>query len=67
VSDKLAVRGVVTALSWYNSQIRSFTNAEMEQALAYIDLPRDTWPDVLEKVAFLRREVHRASQRKDAR
>jgi hypothetical protein len=44
VSPSTMVRGVVTALSWFNPKIRAFAPNEVNDAFAYLDIrdPKDT-------------------------
>jgi serine/threonine-protein kinase len=62
VIDKLAGRGIVTALSWYNPQIRAFAPSDMDRALEYLGVPPSDRPRVIEQVAFLEREVTKAAR-----
>ncbi len=38
VSDSFVVRGVVTALSWYNPRIKAFTPEKIEEGLDYLHI-----------------------------
>ncbi len=40
VSDARIVKGVVTAMSWFNSAIKAFSMQELDAALEYLDVPR---------------------------
>lgn len=39
VSDDRMVRGIVTAFSWFNSKIRAFSPANINEALDYLGVP----------------------------
>jgi serine/threonine-protein kinase len=59
VSDEDSVRGVVDQLSWHNSNIRAFPRGQMGGALAFLGLPREEWPAIVERVAFFEGELTR--------
>lgn len=40
VCDLITVRGIVTAMSWFNSGIKSFTSAELDAAMRYVGIPQ---------------------------
>lgn len=50
VTSSPFVRGTVTALSWFNAEIKAFTPEDVDSALAYLGV-RDT------EVALVRREI----------
>jgi hypothetical protein len=60
VSDAPLVRGIVTALSWFNKGIRSFPfngGAGILEALKYLDV-ESSWTDrILREVRAMQREV----------
>jgi hypothetical protein len=39
LSDSAQVHGMVTAMSWFNPQIRAFPPAALREALAYLGIP----------------------------
>ena len=39
VTGSTAVRGITTALSWFNREIRAFSHAEFEGALRHLKIP----------------------------
>lgn len=39
VTDAAMVRGVVTALSWFNPGTKAFSTAKLDDALAHLDVP----------------------------
>jgi hypothetical protein len=42
VTDARLVRGVVSALSWFNQRVRAFSMSEMDEAFKYLSIvPRD--------------------------
>lgn len=40
VTDSTLVRGITTALSWFNSETKAFTNARMGDALGHLGVPQ---------------------------
>lgn len=52
VTDVTLVRGVVTALSWFNSSIKAFSTAQVEDAFRYLQIPTTQYD-------LFRREVRR--------
>jgi hypothetical protein len=57
LSDGAIVRGMATALSWFNKSIRPFPRSKMEEALEYLGVPRTEWDTVRREVACLHREL----------
>ena len=60
VSDAPLVRGIVTALSWFNSAIRSFPfnqGAGLRDALKYLGIEGPMADRVVREVAEMQREV----------
>jgi hypothetical protein len=57
VSASMLVRGVVTALSWFNPLIRAFSPDEVADALQYLCVPRDEEPRVWAEVQRLREQL----------
>src|SRR5262249_44104350 len=57
LSDSLLVRGVVTALGWFNVQIRSFSPQDIAGALEYLRVPEHDRATVSEALAELKRRV----------
>lgn len=55
VSDARMVRGVVTAMSWFNSAIKAYSSAELEEAFRYLQVPTTQW-DLIRREA---RKLHR--------
>ena len=58
VSDVRLVRGVVTALSWFNRKIRAYSMGEMEQALEYLEVPEGKRDRVRATVRHLEIDVN---------
>jgi hypothetical protein len=46
LSDVRFIRGVATAMSWFNPSLRSFSAEAIEDALKYLDVPREEWSAV---------------------
>ena len=59
VTDSVFVRGVVTALSWFHPVYRAFSPAEMKQALAYLDIPPESFDEVIRVVDRLKGQLDR--------
>ena len=57
VSDAMSIYGVVTAISWFNSNVKAFKVASIDDALAHLELKRERFPVVKMRVAALRREL----------
>jgi hypothetical protein len=55
------VRGMVTAMSWFNPSIRAFPTTEIDSALKYLEVPQDRWDHIRREVMRLLREVESAS------
>jgi hypothetical protein len=53
VSDDMLIRGIVTALSWFNPKIRSFRSDDLEGAMRYLGLPPARFDEVRDEVAVL--------------
>lgn len=52
VSDRIRVRGTVTALSWFNRKIRAFPTSAVRDAIAYLEIP-------VSRLEILEREVQK--------
>jgi hypothetical protein len=59
VTNAHFVRGIVTALSWFNSEIRAFSKEQMQDALKYLDVPPESWEEVLATVKRLEADVQK--------
>jgi hypothetical protein len=57
VSSSLAVRGVTTALRWFNPQIKSFSPSDVTSAFRFLDLGPADYPWVWKEVQSLAREL----------
>jgi hypothetical protein len=57
ISELGMVRGVVTALSWFNGRIKSFSTKEIEAAFAYLKVPRQDYLAVWKAIDSLRVEL----------
>jgi serine/threonine protein kinase len=67
VSDRGIVRRTTAVLSWFNSKIRSFSRAEMEQALVFLGVPRADWAEVLARIELFESQLVRAGRRQRPR
>lgn len=59
VSDSPLIRGIITAFSWFNSKIKAFSGAALEDAFRYLDVPPSRWESFAEEAAKLQAEVER--------
>jgi hypothetical protein len=46
ISDSVVVRGIVTALNWFNGDIKAFAPHSFEEALSYLNVPREANNDL---------------------
>jgi hypothetical protein len=46
VSDAIVVRGIVTALSWFNTNIHTFAPTQFEAALRHLEVPAPRVPEL---------------------
>lgn len=53
VSRSARVRGVATMLGWLNVKMKAFKATEVEEALAYLEIPGSRVPLILEEVRRL--------------
>lgn len=58
VSDETMIRGIVTALSWFNSKIRSFKTSQIDEALIYLELRPSRFEEIKQEISNLRRQLH---------
>jgi len=58
VSDDSMVRGIVTALSWFNRYIRVFEKAAAEEAFRYLHIPSTEFANVRREARRLRAVVY---------
>jgi hypothetical protein len=59
VSSNSVIRGIVIALSWFNSQIKSFTPNEIGAALGYLGVPFEPRATVFAEITRLREGLER--------
>jgi len=57
VSPNAMVRGVVTALSWFNAKIKVFSPDEVERAFEYLGIPKPEYPLVWREIRNLRAKL----------
>jgi len=57
VSSVPVVRGVVTALSWFNSKIKAFAPEDAEQAFVYLGIPQSDYAKVWVEIRKLSTEL----------
>lgn len=51
------VRGVVTALSWFNPNIKAFTTLQVNTALDYLGVPKEDYDGVITEIKRLREKL----------
>jgi hypothetical protein len=52
--DSTIARGIVTAVSWFNSKIQAFSKSELEAALKYLEVPSTTAQPILTHLKKMR-------------
>lgn len=64
LADSLVVRGIATALSWFNVSIKSFPSFKKEQALRWLDIPPAMDGEILAMLNRLQEEAEAAIGRR---
>jgi hypothetical protein len=59
VSQSPMVRGMTTALSWFNPNLKSVSPAQMKEALAYLGIPATYEERVVVEIRHLRAQLPR--------
>jgi hypothetical protein len=59
MSDSTAIRGVCTALSWFNRAVKAFQPTEFAAALRHLSIPESLAPSIEQEMTSLRAEVER--------
>jgi hypothetical protein len=67
VTEARLVRGVVTAMSWFNKSQRAFAPEEMEEALTHVHVPRERHPYFISQLEKLREELDKDEPAPSAR
>ncbi len=57
VTESRVARGIVTAMSWFNSGIRAFAPKQLDDAIGYLGLDPREHAEVLETLGRLRAEL----------
>lgn len=57
VTDDMAIRGIITAISWWNRNIQVFKNVDLDEALRYTAISPMRWSAVKLKIQTFRREL----------
>ena len=52
-----AIRGIVTALSWFNPNIKAFSTIQIPAAMEYLEVPREDRDAVVREVKALRKKL----------
>ncbi|APR86007.1 Hypothetical protein A7982_11356 [Minicystis rosea] len=66
VSSNPIVRGLTTALSWFNPQIKSFASDRVDEALHYLHVPPESSSMVWHEIKRLREQLEDLPLRKVA-
>lgn len=66
VSGNPIVRGLTTALSWFNPQIKSFAPDRVDEALHYLNVPPESSSMVWHEIKRLREQLDGAPMKKVA-
>jgi hypothetical protein len=66
VSDAVMVRGVVTAMSWFNSAIKVFPLSATDDALRYIGIPETQYEFMRREIAKLQAELNKPGMKRAA-
>ena len=61
LSDQTMVRGVVTAISWFNRDIKAFSGNNLMGAMTYLDVPDRLFRVIQSVTTGLRDELKRAA------
>jgi hypothetical protein len=67
VTDVRLVRGVVTAMSWFNKSIKVFTPETWEDAFAYLEIPPGQFDRIWEVIKGLDDEIQRSKDTSSTR
>ncbi|MFY0537349.1 hypothetical protein [Nannocystis pusilla] len=51
------VRGIVTALSWFNPNVKAFTTVQIPAAIEYLEIPKDHHERLMAEIKRLRDKV----------
>lgn len=51
------VRGIVTAISWFNPNIKAFTTVQIPAAIEYLEIPKDQHERLMAEIKRLRDKV----------
>jgi hypothetical protein len=57
LSDSLMVRGVVTALNWFNPEIRAFPSSEVQAFMSHLPVQRSEYPLVRRETRLLQNDI----------
>jgi hypothetical protein len=60
ISDVRLVRGIVTAMAWFNPSMRAFASSGVQDALKFLDVPESQWSTILREAEKLKRELEAA-------
>ena len=57
VTGVTIMRGVITALGWFNSQVRAFAPEQLEEALQYLGVPRGRCDAILRDAHAIQSDI----------
>ena len=63
VTNSRMMRGVVTAMNWFNVDMRAFSPESLDDALEFVRLPVDSWDSARRILRILAENVEKKSAR----
>jgi hypothetical protein len=57
IATSVIVRGIVTALSWFNPQMKAYSPKQMPSALKHLNLPLPALPRILREFKTMEKEL----------
>lgn len=61
LTDSTMIRGIVTAISWFNDKLKTFPPVQIKDAFRYLRVPESAWPQIEDELGKLRKELARPS------
>jgi hypothetical protein len=61
VSDVRLVRGIVTAMAWFNPSVRAYAPSEVNEALRFLGVPENQWGYIQREAEKLKDELAEAA------
>ena len=63
VTNSRMMRGIVTAMNWFNVDMRAFSPEDLDDALGFVRLPSDSWDNARRVLRILAENVEKKSAR----